>query len=62
MAQHGNRSAQHEAEIRKFVDAGHKEYQLEEAHQRDALEKYNENNRNAEHEGKKFEPRKSDQK
>lgn len=54
MAQHGNRSERHEAEIRKFVNSENAEFQLEEAHQRQETEKYNENNPHAKHSGERF--------
>ncbi|MBD5560256.1 MAG: hypothetical protein HDQ87_07880 [Clostridia bacterium] len=54
MAQHGNRSERHEAEIRKNVDRGHLEYELEQAKQREATEKFNEKNRNEHHAAEKY--------
>lgn len=57
MAQHGNRSERHEAEIRKTVDAGHAEYGMEQAKQRQATEKFNENNHSERHEAEKFAPK-----
>lgn len=58
MAEHGNRSERHEAEIRKFVDTHHLEYNLEEEHLHDAVEKFNESNPNEKRQAKAFEPKK----
>lgn len=57
MAEHGNRSERHEAEIRKFVDTHHLEYNLEEEHLHDAVEKYNETNADHQHQAAKYEPK-----
>lgn len=54
MSQHGNRSERHEAEIRKTVDAGHREYELEQARQRETTQKFNEKSREEHHDAEKF--------
>lgn len=57
MSQHDHRAARHEAEIRKTIDADHREFELEQAKQRESVEKFNEKSRQEHHEGEKFAPK-----